>query len=190
MVDDVIFYTVLIILIAFVAFFLAFMVWLKSKFPHPLMMKVLSTLHSALFGYEKALVELIGSRGYKSHVFPEIVNTIKNIKDEDPRILELFSATTAKEAMEKWLEVLKVTGITQNGQIKEINENEFEIIIPDCSLHDPIHEIIGDQKGICPMALILASASAVGQENGKVPEMNYSEFHPTGTTTKLKFVNE
>ncbi len=178
------FVIVLGILIAFIVFFMVFMVWLKSQFPHPLMMRVLSTLHSALFGYEKAMIELIGGRGYKSHVFPEIVATMKNIKDEDPKISDLFDSKDALEAMSKWMEVLKMTGITGNGRVVQNGDEEYEIIIPNCSLHDPIHEIIGDQKGICPMALILASASAVADESGSI-NINYSEFTPTGTNTKL-----
>lgn len=189
MVPDIWFYTVLGILIAFVIFFIAFMVWLKTQFPHPLMMKVLSTLHSALFGYEKAMIELIGGRGYKSHVFPEIVKTMKTIKDEDPKISNLFDSNNPKEAMEMWMEILKMTGITKNGQIIEISEDKYQILIPDCSLHDPIHEIIGDQKGICPMALIIASSTAIA-DNSKPIEIDYSTFTKTGTKTELQFVKE
>jgi hypothetical protein len=153
------------------------------------MMKVLSTLHSALFGYESALVDLIGSRGYKTHVFPKIVETIKKIKDEDPLIAELLKSTSAKEAMGKWLEVLKLCGITKNGEIIDRGNDEYEIKIPDCSMCNPIHEIMGDQKGICPMALIMAASSSIG-DDAKVPEMSYSTIHPTGTATELKFTSE
>ncbi len=151
------------------------------------MMKVLSTLHASLFGYETALIELIGSRGYKSHVFPKIVEVIKEIRGEDPLIDQLFKAKTAKEAMSGWLEILKVTKITKEGKIVDKGNNEYEIHIPDCAMCDPIHEIIGDAKGICPMALILASASAIVEQE-KVPEIEYSKFLPTGTITNLKFV--
>ncbi|TXT56170.1 MAG: hypothetical protein BAJALOKI2v1_620004 [Promethearchaeota archaeon] len=185
MVADIWFFTVLGILIAFVAFFVIFMVWLKSQFPHPLMMKVLSTLHSALFGYESALVELIGSRGYKSHVFPKIVETMQNLEGEDELIDELFKAKTPKEAMEIWLEVLKLTGITKEGYIEEKGDDTYNIVIPDCSMCNPIHDMIGDQKGICPMALILASSIAITDAEIE-PEMQYSEFSPTGTKTTLK----
>ncbi|TFF97247.1 MAG: hypothetical protein EU547_04805 [Promethearchaeota archaeon] len=189
MVPDIWFYTVLGILIAFIVFFVVFMIWLKTQFPHPLMMTVLSTLHSALFGYEKAMIELIGGRGYKSHVFPEIVKTMKNIKDADPTISDIFDSKNALEAMQKWMEVLKMTGITENGRVVQDSENEYRIVIPNCALHDPIHEIIGDQKGICPMALILASASAVTDDIGEM-EINYSDFTPTGTNTSLKILKE
>jgi hypothetical protein len=189
MVADVWFYTVLGILIAFIVFFVVFMAWLKTQFPHPLMMKVLSTLHSALFGYEKAMIELFGGRGYKSHVFPEIIKTMKRIKDEDPKISDLFDSKNVLEAMNKWMEILKMTGITENGRVVEKGDNEYQIVIPNCSLHDPIHEIIGDAKGICPMALILASSSALADDTEDI-EINYSEFSKTGTKTDLKFVRE
>lgn len=185
MVADIWFYTVLGILIAFVIFFVIFMVWLKSQFPHPLMMKVLSTLHSALFGYESALVELIGSRGYKSHVFPKIVETMKNLEGEDKLIDDLFNAKTPKQAMEIWLEVLKLTGITKKGYIEQKADDTYNIVIPDCAMCNPIHDMIGDQKGICPMALILASSISV-IDTELEPEMEYSEFMPTGTETILK----
>ncbi|TXT62100.1 MAG: hypothetical protein BAJALOKI1v1_1030016 [Promethearchaeota archaeon] len=190
MVADVWFYTVLGILIAFIVFFVVFMTWLKTQFPHPLMMRVLSTLHSALFGYEKAMIELIGGRGYKSHVFPEIVKTMQAIKDEDPKISQLFESKNPEEAMNTWMEILKMTGITKNGRIAKDGDDKYKIIIPDCSLHDPIHEIIGDAKGICPMALILASSSAIADDDSKSIEINYSEFTPTGTSTDMKLVKE
>jgi hypothetical protein len=189
MVPDIWFYTVLGILIAFVVFFVVFMVWLKSQFPHPLMMKVLSTLHSALFGYKKTMIELIGGRGYKSHVFPEIVKTMKTIKDEDPKISSLFESKNPKKAMETWMEILKMTGITKTGHIVEKGEDKYQIVIPDCSLSNPIHEIIGDQKGICPMALILASSTAIADESTPI-EIDYSSFTPTGTKTDIHFIKE
>lgn len=151
------------------------------------MMTVLSTLHAALFGYETALVELIGPRGYKTHVFPKIMETIRKIKDEDPLIADLFNAKTPKEAMEKWMKVLELAGVVKGGSIIKLADDEYEIKIPHCAMCNPIHEIVGDQKGICPMALILASASSVAKIE-KVPEMTYSEFMPTGTITNLKFV--
>lgn len=190
MVEDWIFYTVLFILIGFVAFFFVFMAWLNKKMPHPLMMKVFSTLHAAMFGYETALVELIGGRGYKTHVFPKIIETMRNLKDEDPLIMELFDAKTAKEAMEKWMDVLKLVGVTTNGQVIDKGNDEYEILIPDCSMCNPIHDVIDidTQKGICPMALILISASSLA-DTKKQPEIEYSEFMPTGTRTTLKLVD-
>ncbi len=191
MVEDVVFYGVLIALIAFVAFFIVFMVWLNKKMPHPLLMKTLSTLHAAMFGYETALVELLGGRGYKTHVFPKIIETMRRLKDEDPLLMELFDAKTPKEAMEKWMDVLKLIGVTKNGQIIDKGNDEYEIQIPDCSLCNPIHQVIDidTQKGICPMALILISASSLVETN-KQPEIEYSEFMPTGTKTTLKLVEE
>ena len=191
MVEDWIFYTVLFILIGFVAFFFVFMAWLNKKMPHPLMMKVLSTLHAAMFGYETALVELIGGRGYKTHVFPKIIETMRNLKEEDPLIMELFDAKTPKEAMEKWMDILKLIGISANGQVIDKGNDEYEILIPDCSMCNPIHDVIDidTQKGICPMALILISASSLA-DTKKQPEIEYSEFMPTGTKTVLKLIDE
>lgn len=190
MVEDIWFFTVLGILIAFVVFFMVFMFWLSKKMPHPLMMKVLSTLHAALFGYESALVELIGPRGYKSHVFPQIVETIKEIRNEDPLISALFETESVMEAMEKWIEVLQLAGVVDDeSKIEKKGEDEYEIVLPHCSMCNPIHDIIGDAKGICPMALIIAASGSVSGEQ-QMPEIEYSTFYPTGTSTLLKFKKE
>lgn len=165
------------------------MAWLSKKMPHPLMMKVLSTLHAALFGYEKALIELIGPRGYKSHVFPQIVETIKEIRNEDPLISALFETESVIEAMSKWIEVLQLAGVIKDGKVNQLDENKYEIDIPHCSMCDPIHDIIGDQRGICPMALIIAASGSVSGTQPE-PEIDYSNFHPTGTTTVLTFAEE
>ena len=154
------------------------------------MMKVLSTLHAALFGYEKALVELIGPRGYKSHVFPQIVKTIKEIRNEDPLISALFTSETVMEAMNKWIEVLQLCKVVDNAKIEETGrDGEYIIDIPHCSMCDPIHDIVGDEKGICPMALIIAASGSVSGDQ-QTPEIEYSTFHPTGTKTVLKFGND
>lgn len=188
MVDDILFLIVLIIAIASTTILIIFLLFVKKMMPHPLMMKVLSTLHSAMFGYESALVELIGSRGYKTHVFPKIVETIANLKGEDEAIHAVVNAKTAKEAMEKWIEVLKLTKVSTDANIIDKGNGEYIINIPNCAMHDPIHEIIGtDVKGICPMALIIAAASSFESQD-KVPEINYSKLTPTGTVTELKFV--
>ena len=182
------FFIVLIILIGFITFFITFMYIMGKKFS-PLMMKVMSTLHAAIFGYESALIDLIGPRGYKTHVFPKIVEIIEKLKGEDPIIEDLFDSKDAKTAMNKWMDVLKKVNVTTNGEVVEIEKDVYEIKIPDCSMSHPIHDMIGGQKGICPMGLIVAAASSIADEN-KVPEISYSKFFPEGTSTTLKMVKE
>ena len=70
-----------------------------------------------------------------------------------------------------------------------MEDGSFNINIPHCMLCDPIHEMIGDQKGICPMALILASAGSIADDS-KEPLIEYSTFNPTGTITNVKFDQE
>jgi len=124
MVENIIFYIVLAIAIASTTILVIFLLYVKKMMPHPLMMKVLSTLHSAMFGYESALVELIGPRGYKTHVFPKVVETIANLKGEDELIHSVVNAKSAKEAMEKWIEVLKLTKISKDAHIIDKGNDE------------------------------------------------------------------
>jgi len=182
------FYIVLFALIGFITFFVSFMYIMSKKFS-PLMMKVMSTLHAAIFGYESALIDLIGPRGYKTHVFPKIVEIIEKLKSEDPIIEDLFDAKDAKTAMDKWMNVLKKVNVTKEGEVVEIEKDVYEIKVPDCSMAHPIHDMIGGQKGICPMGLIVAAASSIADE-GKIPEIDYSKFYPEGTSTKLRMVKE
>ncbi len=186
MVDDLLFYIVLAVAIGVSALFIGLLIYVKSKMPHPLLMKVLSTLHASLFGYETAMIELIGSRGYKTHVFPKVIETINNLKGENELIQSVVDAKTSKEAMEKWLEVLRLTGISKKAQLVEKGKDTYIIEIPDCTMCNPIHEVMGDAKGICPMALIVAAASAFVSTD-KVPVISYSRILPTGTSTDLKF---
>ena len=188
MIEEWLFYTILGWAIVVTVIFVIFLVYVMKLMPHPLTMKILSTLHSALFGYESALIELIGSRGYKTHVFPKIIETIAKLKGEDELIHAVVNAKTPMEAMEKWIEVLKLTKVSPSAYVVDKGNDEYTISIPDCSMHDPIHDVLGKEaKGICPMALIIAAASSFVKKD-KVPEMDYSIIHPTGTTTEFKFV--
>ncbi|MBN1215801.1 MAG: hypothetical protein JXA99_10230 [Candidatus Lokiarchaeota archaeon] len=187
MVSEIFFYLILTALIIISIVFILFVIYVLKMMPHPLMMKVLSTLHATLFGYETALIELIGPRGYKSHVFPKIIETIKQLKGENELIDAVVNASTPKEAMEKWIDVLTLTRIAKDAHLVEINEDHFVINIPHCSMCDPIHEIMGlDAKGICPMAMIIAAASSFVY-NDKNPVIDYSKINPLGTSTVLKF---
>ncbi len=187
MASDEVFYTVLIIAIALAVFLVVFLMFVKKMMPHPLMMKVASTMHACLFGYESALVDLVGPRGYKTHVFPKIIETIAKLKDESELIEAVTKATTVKEAMEKWLDVLKLTKISKEANIVDNGDNSYVITLPHCMMCNPIHEIMGlEAKGICPMALIVAGSSAFANQ-GKNVEMEYSKFTPTGTSTKISF---
>jgi len=183
MVPDIYFYLVTLALILGIVGFAIFMYNLNKTFGSQL--KILSTFHSTLFGYESAMIELIGSRGYKSHVFPKIVSTIKELGD-DEAIAAVTQAKTGKEAMEKWLEVLEEAKVTTGSHLVDKGHDEYEINIPHCGMCSPIHAIMGDAKGICPNALVVAAASAVVDED-MVPTIDYSELTPTGSITNLKF---
>ena len=181
------FYIVLGIAIGLGVFITAFLVYVMKLMPHKLFMKVLSTLHALAFGYETALVELIGPRGYKTHVFPKIVETIAKLKGEDPLVDAVVNADTPEGAMEAWIKVLHLIGISEDAHLTKKGEDEFTINIPHCSMCDPIHDMMGlDTKGICPMALIIAAASSFVPYD-KTPSISYSKFSPTGTATDLKF---
>ena len=92
--------------------------------------------------------------------------------------------------MNKWMDVLKKINVTKLGEVVEIEKDVYEIKVPDCSMSHPIHDMIGGQKGICPMGLIVAAASSIADEEGKVPEISYSKFFPDGTSTELRMVKE
>ncbi len=187
MFDDATFYTVLGIAIGLAAFLIIFLLYVKKLMPHPLMMKVTATLHACLFGYETALIELIGPRGYRTHVFPKIIETIAKLKGEDELIDAVMNAKTAKEAMERWIEVLKLTRISKDANITDYGDGSYLINIPHCLMCNPIHNVMGtDVKGICPMAFIVGAASSFG-EKGKTVEMDYSKITPTGTSTRIVF---
>jgi hypothetical protein len=188
MVADGLFIGVLIWAIAVSVAFAVFLIYMMKMMPHPLLMKVLTTLHAAMFGYETALIELVGSRGYKTHVFPKIVEIIDKLKGEDEMIDAVVKAKTPKEAMEKWINVLHLAKISEDARLIDKGNDEYQIEIGHCAMCSPIHETIGtDAKGICPMALIIISASNFVKHD-KVPEISYSNFTLTGTATNLKFV--
>ena len=106
MVSDIAFYSVLGALILVIGLFIGFFFYVKSMLPGNLMGAVMTTLHAALFGYESALIELIGPRGYRTHVFPQIVGTMKDMRDQSPLMVELFESTEIEEAMVKWMNIL------------------------------------------------------------------------------------
>ncbi|MBN2151758.1 MAG: hypothetical protein JW839_09950 [Candidatus Lokiarchaeota archaeon] len=176
------------IAIASTAILIIFLIFVKKMMPHPLMMKVSSTLHACLFGYETALIELIGPRGYKTHVFPKVMEMIGKLKGEDELIDAVVNAKDSKQAMERWIEVLKLTGISKDANLTDYGDGSFMINIPHCMMCNPIHNVMGtDVKGICPMALIVGAASSFGGQGGKVVEMDYSKITPTGTSTRIAF---
>ncbi|NHJ47068.1 MAG: hypothetical protein FK733_04700 [Asgard group archaeon] len=186
MVSDAAFYSVIGVLGLVVVLFIAFFFYVKSMMPGKLMGSILTTLHASLFGYEKALIEMIGPRGYRTHVFPEIVNTMREMQDKSPLLVELFESKEIEEALNKWLQILNETKIIKNGIIVQQDDGSYEIVLPHCMMCDPIHEMIGDQKGICPMALILTAAGSIA-DNSKEPQIGYSTFTKTGTITNVKF---
>ncbi len=187
MVDDVTFYGVLIGLIAVSVFFVLFVVKLKKMFAgYADQMKVATTLHAALFGYENALVDLIGTRGYRTHVFPKILSTINTLKGELAIISDIDKAKSPLEAMNQWMKLLISVGMVKTGEVTAVGGDSYKISIPHCMMCHPIHEIIGQQKGICPMALILAGAGTI-VDSTKDVSMEYSSFSPTGTDTIVKF---
>ena len=121
----------------------------------------MTTLHASIFGYETALVDLIGTRGYRTHVFPEIVNVIKTLKDDNENILEVFGAKTPLEAMQKWMTVMeKAKVVTSSASVYEEN-GHIAIDIPDCTMSHPIHEVMGQKKGICPLFSFLKDLEPV-----------------------------
>jgi hypothetical protein len=185
MVSDVAFYVTLGIAIALGAL-VAFIIYtMKTKFP-PEMMRIMTTMHASLFGYETAMVDLIGPRGYRTHVFPEIIKVMNTLKEESSLVMDVFGANSAVEAMEKWIKVMEKAKILKDGSIRKISDDEVIINVGNCGMSYPIHEVMGQKKGICPLALIIASASAI-VEKDKEPVISYSNFTPTGTETTLKF---
>ena len=157
--------------------------------PTKLLGSVMTTLHAALFGYETALIELIGPRGYRTHVFPQIVETMGNMKDQSPLFVELFQSENINDAMNQWMHILGEVKVVKNGKVVQKEDGSYDIVIPHCMFCDPIHKMIGDQKGICPMALILSAAGHIA-DNSKEPIIEYSTFNPTGTVTNVKFDTE
>ncbi len=142
MVDDPTFYGVLIGLIAVSAFFIIFVVMLKKKFAgYADQMKVATTLHAALFGYENALVDLIGTRGYRTHVFPKILNTINTLKGELAMISDIDKAKSPLDAMNQWMKLLISVGMIKVGEVTAIGADSYKISILPCMMCHPIHEI-------------------------------------------------
>lgn len=185
MIDDWLFGLVLAILIIVLAF-VGTMFWKMRAFFNPLMFKVTSTFHSTLFGYESAMIELIGPRGYKTHVFPKIVETIQSLGENSDIVAKVATSKTPVEAMEKWIDVMNASGVASGCHLVDKGNDEYIINIPKCALCDPIHDIMGDAKGICPNALTIAAASAI-IDYDKVPEIDYSKLTPTGSLTTIKF---
>lgn len=185
MVSDLAFYITLgvAILLGGMLFFIIYT--LKTKFSTE-MMKIMTTLHAAIFGYETALVDLIGPRGYRTHVFPEILKVMNTLKEDSNLVKDVFGAKSSVEAMEKWIQVMEKAKILEGGCIKKVSDDEVTIDIGKCSMSHPIHEVIGQKKGICPLALIVASASSIVDKE-REPVISYSNFTPTGTTTTIRF---
>ena len=189
MVSDALFYSIVGVLAFVVALFIGFFFYVKSMMPGDLLGSVMTTLHASLFGYESAMIDLIGPRGYRTHVFPQIVGTMRDMKENSPLFIELFDSQGIEEAMNQWMKIITEAKVVKNGQVINNGDGSFEIVIPNCMFCDPIHKMIGDQKGICPMALILTSAAHIADDT-KEPVIEYSTFTPTGTVTKVKFDTE
>ncbi len=181
--SDIAFYSVLIWAIAVTLIFIMMMWKLKAMFS-PLMMKILTTLHASLFGYETAMLDLIGPRGYRTHVFPKIVEIMNTLKGESEMILDVFDAKSPGEAMKRWMDVMIAAKIVKEGEIIENDDGTYTISIKECSMHQPIHEVMGQQKGICPFALIISAASSIVGEDLE-PQIKYSIFNPKGTETQI-----
>ena len=186
MVSDVAFYIVLALLIVTFAMLVVAGIFIKNQLQNPLLSGVMMTLHAAIFGYESALVDLIGPRGYRTHVFPQIVANIRNIEKTSPEYAELLQSKNVYEAMTKWMDILMKSRIVKNGSVVQNDDGTYSIKIPYCLLCHPIHDLIGNQKGICPMALILTAIGSIA-DNSKEPTIEYSNFSPTGTVTTVKF---
>lgn len=186
MVSDALFYSILGALIVVVALFLAFFFYVRSMMPTNLLGNIMTTLHAALFGYESALIEMIGPRGYRTHVFPQIVETMRDMKEQSPLFVKLFNSEKIEDALNQWMHILDEAKVVKKGKVEQKEDGSFDIIIPHCMLCDPIHKMIGDQKGICPMALILSAAGHIADDT-KEPTIKYSIFTPTGTVTNVKF---
>ncbi|MBD3351980.1 MAG: hypothetical protein GF364_10890 [Candidatus Lokiarchaeota archaeon] len=185
MVSDTTFYIVLGILLALVAFIVFFFIYLSKKMPSPLMMRILTTLHAALFGYETALVDLIGTRGYRTHVFPEVVKVMNSLKNDTESMKGVFGAKDAHEAMERWIKIMESADIASECEVLDKGDDTYQIVIGKCSMSYPIHEVMGQKKGICPLALIVSSAINIVDEDSE-PVIAYSEFTPDGTKTTLR----
>jgi hypothetical protein len=184
MVSDIAFYITLGIAL-FLAFTVGFIIYtIKTKFS-PEMMRIMTTLHAAIFGYESALVDLIGSRGYRTHVFPEIVEVMAKLKNGQEDIMKIFDADTPYQAMKMWMDVMKdVNMIDNKSLVEDKGDGKYNLVINKCSMCHPIHEVMGQKKGICPLALIISSASSIVDKE-KEPAISYSSFTPEGTTTLL-----
>ena len=186
MVSDALFYSIVGILAFVVALFLVFFFYVRSMMPGKLLGSIMTTLHASLFGYESAMIDLIGPRGYRTHVFPQIVGTMREMRDLSPLFVKLFDSKEIEDAMTQRMKIITEAKVVKNGQVINNGDGSFEIVIPNCMFCDPIHKMIGDQKGICPMALILTSAAHIADDT-KEPVIEYSVFSPTGTTTHVKF---
>ncbi|NHJ87659.1 MAG: hypothetical protein FK734_19515 [Asgard group archaeon] len=186
MVSDTAFYVVIGVLGAVIVLFIGFFLYVRSMMPTKLLGAIMTTLHAALFGYESALIEMIGPRGYRTHVFPQIVETMRDMRDQSPLLENLFKSEEIGDALKQWMKILGEAKVVKNGTVVQKEDGTFEITIPHCMLCDPIHKMIGDKKGICPMALILSSAGHIA-DNTKEPVIEYSTFTPTGTITTVKF---
>ncbi|NHJ85132.1 MAG: hypothetical protein FK734_06695 [Asgard group archaeon] len=186
MVSDIAFYSVLGVLALVVALFIGFFFYVKSMMPGALLGAIMTTLHASLFGYESALIEMIGPRGYRTHVYPQIVETMRDMKEQSPLLVELFQSKNIEEALNQWMKVLAEAKVVKNGTVTLKEDGSYEIQIPHCLLCDPIHKMIGDQKGICPMALILSAVGHIADDT-KEPVIEYSTFTPTGTITTVKY---
>src|SRR6056297_2124782 len=141
MVSDTGFYITLGIAILLGLMLVSIVVMLKKKFS-PDMMRILTTLHAAIFGYETAMVDLIGTRGYRTHVFQEIIKVINTLKEDNEGIMEIFDAETPVEAMQKWLQVMVEAKIIEDtASVKIDDEGNIKVNIVKCSMCHPIHEV-------------------------------------------------
>ena len=189
MFTDLQFYSVLGVAIFLLIVLIWFFWYVNSMMNSKLMGTVMTTLHASLFGYEKALIELIGPRGYRTHVFPQIVETMRDLQENSPLLVDLFESEEIDDALHTWLKILEKAKVIKNGKVVKLENGSYDIVLPHCMMCNPIHEMIGDQKGICPMALILSAAGTVA-DNTKEPEIGYSTFTKTGTVTNVKFDKE
>jgi len=152
------------------------------------MYKILATFHAALFGYEAALLDFIGARGYKTHVFPKIIEMVATLKDDIPVVRDIMKADSRFEAMNLWLQLLVEAKIIKEGSVEQSGDG-YDIIIKGCSMAFPIHNQMGEQKAICANTLVTIAMSQFIDDD-KVPIISYSDFTSSGSITHVAFKYE
>ncbi|MHA1294197.1 MAG: hypothetical protein ACTSQJ_16210 [Promethearchaeota archaeon] len=159
---------------------------LKHKIVERIMPKEFHVLtglfHICIFTLQSNIIKTLGEIGFKDYVFPRITKKIKNLERVGLNIIE---SESLEEFVQRFIRLLKKSFLVENAIFERKSEDKFIFSLERCFMAKTAHKIAGF-KGLCPMAMIMASM--IEKYLGKNVSVGYSELTDHGSNTLIKFL--